>query len=209
VLSNPSDSRLLIGVNAALGCPSPWKRPNLTDPGNRVTGLPLEELQAAARQPSPMALIPANNPMTLVMHGDDFAFSLTKVNLYRAGVDQPTAGSLHDASPRAYCRNYQRIAPPRLATDARLLGKGGTPDPAVGNTLFTFMAQRYVDSFTNPLGEGLNCKNGFDLNPRVATRQNDNGVAVAVLITVNGKDRCFNSRGIRSPKSVCKGADDD
>ena len=209
VLSNPSDARLLIGVNAALGCASPWKKPNLTDPGQRTTGLPLEELQAAARQPSPMALVPANNPMAMVERDGDFVFSLRKVNLYRVGVDQPEADSLKDASPRAYCRNYQRIAPPRLATDARLLGRAETPDPAVGNTLFTFMAQRYVNSFTNPLGEGLNCKNGFDLNPHVATRQNGDGVAIAVLITVNGEKRCFNSRGIQSPKSVCKCADDD
>jgi hypothetical protein len=209
VLSNPSDSALLLTVNPALGCPSPWKRPNLTDPGTRTTALPLEELQAAARQPAPMALIPANDPMVLVMRDGELAFSLRKVNLYRAGVDQPLADSLQDASPRAYCRNYQQIAPPRLATDARLLGRAATPDAAVGNTLFTFMAQRYVNSFTNPLGEGLNCKNGFDLNPRVATRQNGDGVAVAVLITVNGEKQCFNSRGIEAPRRVCKGDDDD
>ncbi|MGZ3664048.1 MAG: hypothetical protein ACXVCO_10310 [Ktedonobacterales bacterium] len=207
VLTNPSDNRLLLGVDAALGCPPPWMRPNLADPGHRTTALPLNELQAAAHQPSPVALVPANDPMVLVMRDDKFVFSLTKVNLYRVGVDQPRAQSLQDASPKAYCVNYMRIAPPRLATDAPLLGQGPTPDPAVGNTLFTFMAQRYVNAFTNPLGEGLNCKKGFDLNPNVATRQNGDGVAIAVLITVNGQKQCFNSRGIKSPLKVCK-ADD-
>ncbi|HEX8036675.1 MAG TPA: hypothetical protein VF510_22650, partial [Ktedonobacterales bacterium] len=99
VLSNPSDERLLLGVDAALGCPAPWMRPNLADPGHSSTALPLEELQAAAHQPSPMALVPANDPMVLVMRDDKFAFSLTKVNLYRAGVDQPRAQSLRDADP--------------------------------------------------------------------------------------------------------------
>lgn len=203
LITNPSDNRLLIGVDAALGCPSPWLRPNLADPGHLTTALPLNELQAAAHQPPPVALVPSDDPMVLVAKGNTFVRSLRKLNLYRVGVDQPPAQSLQDASTRAYCVNLMQVAPPRLATDAPLLGRGPTPDAAVGNTLFTFMAQRYVNTFTGPFGANLNCAKGFGLQPRVATRQNRQGVAIAVLITVDGQKQCFNSRGIASPRRVC------
>jgi len=98
-----------------------------------------------------------------------------------------------------------QIAPPRLAIDAPLLGQGATPDAAVGNTLFTFLAQRYIATFTGPLGANLNCMQMFHLQPLVATVK-AGGVAVAVLITVNGKQRCFNSRGMAAPANVCAGA---
>ena len=205
VLSNPSDNRLLLNVNAAIGCTA-WMRPNLADPGNVEAALPLNELQAAARQPAPVALVPANDPMVLVMQNNTFVYSLTKVNLYRVGVDQPVAHSLQDADPRTYCINLMNIAPPRLAIRAPLLGNGATPNVAVGNTLFTFMAQRYVNTFVNPLGVGLNCMKMFNLQPLVATVKNGQGVAVAVLITVKGQPQCFNSRGILSPPNVCAGA---
>lgn len=201
LLTNPSDNFLLISVDATLGCKL-WMQPDLANPGHLTPALPLNELQAAFRQPAPMALVPATDPMVLV----DTTPNLTKLNLYRAGVDQPLVNSLEEASPKTYCINLMNIAPPRLATDAPLLGKGATPDAAVGNTLFTFMAQRYINTFTNPLGEGLNCMNMFHLQPHVATVQTADGVAVAVLITVNGKMLCFNSMGIASPPNVCKGA---
>jgi hypothetical protein len=201
VLTNPSDNRLLISVDATLGC-TPWMRPDLADPGHLTTALPLNELQAAFRQPAPVALVPAADPMVMV----DTTPNLTKLNLFRLGVDQPVVNSLEDASPRMYCINLMNVAPPRLAIDAPLLGRGATPDPAVGNTLFTFMAQRYVNTFTNPLGIGLNCMKMFNLQLNVATVQTADDVAVAVLITVNGQMLCFNSLGIRSPAGVCAGA---
>jgi hypothetical protein len=204
-ITNPSDNGLLLSVNAAIGCTS-WMRPNLADPGNVEAALPLNELQAAARQPAPVALVPADDPMVLVMQNGKFVPNLTKLNLYRVGVDQPVAQSLQDASTRAYCINLMNIAPPRLAIRAPLLGNGPTPDAAVGNTLFTFMAQRYVNTFTNPLGVGLNCMKMFNLQPLVATVKDGQGVAIAVLITVNGQKQCFNSKGILSPLSVCAGA---
>lgn len=98
------------------------------------------------------------------------------------------------------------IAPPRLATDAPLLGQGATPDAAVGNTLFTFMAQRYIMTFTGPLGTNLNCMQMFNLQPLVATVKNGQGIAIAVLITVDDQKRCFNALGIASPIDVCAGA---
>lgn len=203
VLTNPSDNRLLLGIDATLGC-TPWMRPDLADPGHFTTALPLNELQAAAHQPAPVALVPADDPMVLVMQNNTFVPNLTKLNLYRVGVDQPRAHSLQDASTRQYCINLMQIAPPRLAIDAPLLGKGATPDAAVGNTLFTFLAQRYIATFTGPLGANLNCIR-FHLQPLVATVK-AGGVAVAVLITVKGKPRCFNSRGMAASANVCAGA---
>jgi hypothetical protein len=205
VLTNPSDNRLLTGVDATLGC-APWMEPDLADPGHLTTALPLNELQAAAHQPSPIALVPADDPMVLVTQNNTFIPNLTKVNLYRVGVDQPVADTLEDASTRTYCINLMHVAPPRLATDARLLGQGVTPDAAVGNTLFTFMAQRYVMTFTGPLGTNLNCMQMFNLQPLVATVKSGEGVAIAVLITVNDQKRCFNALGIASPINVCAGA---
>ena len=202
-LTNPSDNRLLIGVDRALGCPPPWRRPNLADPGYLTTALPLNELQAAFHQPPPVALVPANDPMVMVAKDNTFVPNLTKLNLYRVGVDQPRVNSLEDASTREYCIHLQQIAPPRLSIDAPLLGQGATPDAAVGNTLFTFMAQRYVNTFTNPLGVGLNCMMMFHLQPMVKTLKNPQGVAVAVQITVNGQTRCFNARGMVSPLNTC------
>lgn len=205
VLTNPSDNRLLIGVDATLGC-TPWMRPDLADPGHLTTALPLNELQAMAHQPPPVALVPALDPMVLVAQNNTFVPNLRKLNLYRIGVDQPVAHTLEDANTRTYCIDLMHIAPPRLATDAPLLGQGATPDAAVGNTLFTFMAQRYIMTFTGPLGTNLNCMQMFNLQPLVATVKNGQGIAIAVLITVDDQKRCFNALGIASPIDVCAGA---
>ena len=50
-----------------------------------TTALPLDELQAAARQSAPVALIPNFDPM-VVVNGN---LNLNKNNAYRLGVDQP------------------------------------------------------------------------------------------------------------------------
>src|SRR5262249_9576053 len=71
-------------LDGALGC-TPWKAPDLADPGQMVPALPLNELQARARQASPVALVPLRDPMVL----DDGKRDLRKLNAYRRGVDQP------------------------------------------------------------------------------------------------------------------------
>lgn len=200
VITNPSDNGLLNGVDATLGC-TPWMQPDLANPGHLTAALPLNELQAAAHQPAPVALVPVDDPMVLV----NTTPNLAKVNLYRVGVDQPVAQTLQDASTQSYCVNLMQVAPSRLALEASLLGRGATPAATVGNTLFTFLAQRYVTTFIGPLGANLACTR-FALQPDVATVLTGNGVAVDVLITVNGKKQCFNGLGIKSPMNVCAGA---
>jgi hypothetical protein len=65
VQKNGSDERLLTLVDTAIGC-TPWMAPDLADRGHLVTALPLNELQAAADQKAPIALVPALDPMVLV-----------------------------------------------------------------------------------------------------------------------------------------------
>ncbi len=146
---NPSDERLLTLVDAALGC-SPYEAPDLADNGNPVPALPLNELQAAAFQGAPSALVPANDPFVLV-NGQP---NLEQLNAYRLGVDQQPAAFLADASTTAYCRNLLQIAPARLALDKPFTQVKPSADPAVASNLFAFLAQRFVFTFEN---QGLNC----------------------------------------------------
>jgi hypothetical protein len=120
VLTNPSDNRLLISVNAAIGC-TPWMRPNLADPGNVQAALPLNELQAAARQPAPVALVPADDPMVLVATNNTFVPNLRKLTFRMAGtrhhlapavaMKQPIDGTAHSTVCSTRCSNARQICP--------------------------------------------------------------------------------------------------
>src|SRR6266705_4874241 len=82
---NGSDNRLLaVALDGALGC-MPLMAPDLAHPGQMTTALPLNELQAAAHQAAPLALVPRGDPMTLLNNEPDTA----KTDIYRMGVDQP------------------------------------------------------------------------------------------------------------------------
>src|SRR5258708_16004153 len=84
VQHNGSDERLLaIALDGALVC-KPMRPPDLADPGQMVTALPLNELQSAAHQAAPVALVPARDPMVLMNGHPD----LNKLNAYRVRVDQ-------------------------------------------------------------------------------------------------------------------------
>lgn len=169
-LTNGSDNGLLDAfVDPALGC-TPWMAPDLANPGDMTTALPLNEIQAMVAQQAPVALVPLSDPMVLKNNTP----SLIKTNTYRAGVDQPRALNNIQADPTAYCHNLKKIGAARIASDAPLTVKGATPDPATGNTLFTFLAQRYVNSYTN-----LNCQNLLGSPSPIATVQNNNGAAIS------------------------------
>ncbi|HEV2583484.1 MAG TPA: hypothetical protein VGT44_21670, partial [Ktedonobacteraceae bacterium] len=111
VAKNGSDERLLTLVDSAIGC-TPWAVPDLASAGQAqmLTGLPLNELQAAANQGAPIALVPSHDPMVLVNNHSN----LDKINAYRAGVDQPIAQNLGAASTQQYCQNLLDIGPARL-----------------------------------------------------------------------------------------------
>jgi len=149
-LGNPSDNRLVdVALDGNLGC-TPWKAPDLADPGQMVPALALNELQARAHQKSPVALVPAGDPMVL----NNGTIDLAKVNAYRRGVDQPQVGYRWQADTARYCRHIYRRAPARLLLDQLLFTpdaahptRGLSPDPAVANSLFTFLAQRFVATY--------------------------------------------------------------
>jgi len=143
VFANPSDERLLdVFIDPALGC-APMMAPDLADGGNMVPALALNELQAGAHQLSPVALVPLKDPMVLV----DGADSLTKLNAYRIGVDQPQVRTTAEADPVRYCANLRQIAPTKLQLDRLYLKAFRSPFPDVANSLFTFLAQRFVASY--------------------------------------------------------------
>ena len=187
-LGNPSDNRLVdVALDGALGC-TPWKAPDLADPGQMVPALPLNELQARAEQRSPVALVPLRDPMVL----DEGKRDLRKLDTYRRGVDQPQAAYPFQAETSRYCRHMLRIAPARLLLDQALLKpdaahptRGVSPDPAVADSLFTFMGQRFVASY-----DILHCANLVGIPDPVSVTTNSQGVTTAVKIDLSAVRRC-------------------
>jgi hypothetical protein len=149
--------------------------PDLADPGQMVPALPLNELQAAAHQVAPVALVPNRDPMVIVNNERN----LDKVNAYRIGVDQPTVQNLDAADTFLYCADLAAIAPQRMLLDATLTQAQPSPDPAVANSLFAFLAQRFVFTFE---ANGLNCVRQLGQPDPITVQTDGNGVAIAASI---------------------------
>ncbi len=174
-LVNGSDNRLLsVALDGALGC-KPWMAADLADPGHMIDALPLNELQAAAHQAQPVALVPAGDPMTVI--GNDK--SLRKLNLYRDGVDQAAVRDLDNANTKTYCKSLLSIGPKRILVDAKLTREQPSPDRAAANNLFTFLAQRFNTSF-GPMG--LNCQELLDAKSPIKVKNNGDNVAISATI---------------------------
>ena len=179
-LRNPSDNRLVdVALDGALNC-TPWKAPDLADPGQMVPALPLNELQSRAYQRSPVALVPLGDPMSL----SSGKASLIKTNLYRKGVDQPMVWWADQASTARYCRQMVRIAPSRMTLDEAYLmpdathpTRGLSPDPGAADSLYTFMAQRFVASY-----DILNCEGLLGLPDPVSVTADANGIVTGATI---------------------------
>jgi hypothetical protein len=179
-LGNPSDNRLTDAfVDPALGCKA-WTAPDLADPGSMVPALPLNELQARFSQPAPVAIVPGGDPMTLV-NGN---LSLTKTNLYRQGVDMPTGNSYFDIDTARYCRQLLRIAPQRMLANQKALTAFATPDAGAANTLFTFLAQRFVAAY-----QLLDCAALVNAQDPVSVTTNNDGVAVRAAVDTGALNR--------------------
>ncbi len=177
VLSNASDNTLLaLKLDKVLGC-SPYQAPDLANPGQLATAQPLNELSAAAFQQAPSALVPLGDPMVLT----NGQFDLDKLNLYRAGVNQPPEPSLAQAQADnlAYCKDILQIQPARLKLDQAALSASSSPDPAAATNLFTFMAQRFNFTF-GP--NGLNCSGLLGVQSPIVTTFDANGVCTAATI---------------------------
>ncbi|MBR7836357.1 hypothetical protein KDL01_23975 [Actinospica durhamensis] len=166
VLANPSDNALLDEfVDPTLGCAA-WQVKDLAA-GGVTTSLALDEIQAAAHQGAPAALVPLNDPMTL----DGVTQSTRKTNLYRAGVDQAALPA--GQRPAAYCRDMDTIQTARLKLDRARFAAAPSPDPAAADSLLTFLAGRLQGSFEN-----LGCA-GYGLTNPISSEQTDgNGVLV-------------------------------
>jgi hypothetical protein len=178
VLTNGSDEGLLDrAVDAALGC-TPWTVPNLADPKGqlRTTSWPLNELMAAARQAAPIALVPEGDPFVQGANGP----SLSKLNDYRTGVDQPTVNSVGQAPTRQYCLDLLHTGLPRIAQDKPFTAAAQSPAAATANNLFNFLAVRFNQSWTN-----LNCEQIANLQNPVTVQMDANGVATGATINLH------------------------
>jgi len=173
-LGNPSDNGLLDRfLDPAMNC-TPWKVADLADPGQIVPGLALNELQARHEQARPIARIPAGDPMAL---NPDGTINLDKVNAYRRGVNQHDAQIVEQADTARYCRHMLRIAPPRLLMNQEALVAAPSPVASMANSLYTFMAQRFVASYNL-----LDCNGLTEIPDPVSVTVDSNGVATSATI---------------------------
>lgn len=175
--ANGSDNALLDKfIDQALGC-TPWMAPDLADKGHLVPAQPLNELQASMYQAQPVAMVPMNDPMVL----DNGKVSLAKLDTYRLGVDQPLVWDVNQANTRTYCSNLRGIGSQRLLLDAPMTLHAPSLDPAAGNSLFTFLAQRFVTTY-GAAAPGLNCQALLNQPDPVQVTTDANGVAISATI---------------------------
>jgi len=177
--ANGSDNGLLDKfLDPALGC-TPFTAPNTTNPAGQSASQALNELSARANQKGTIALVPVNDPQTLV--GGNF--SIGKTNAYRIETDQPQLPFRTNTSRNAaqYCQNMVNIQTPRLKLDAAMETGTASPVPALGNNLANFLAARLSGSFGN-----LNCQN-FGLTNPVTLTVDGNGVATAATFNTTAQ----------------------
>jgi hypothetical protein len=175
-LVNGSDDKLLAAfVDPATGC-TPFTAPDTTDPAGASGSQALNELSAMVNQKGTIAVVPPNDEMTLV----GGAFSIAKTNVYRSLVDQPLLPANANAPQVAmdYCQNLVNMAPARNQLDMTREAGVGSPVPAVGNDLATFLGNRLAMSFTN-----LGCAT-FGLTDPATVTVDGNQVATAVAYNV-------------------------
>ena len=180
-IDNASDEALIADfVDPAIGC-TPFQVDSIDDPGAQVSSLATNELQALFLQKEPVALIPLNDPDTvLTANGEQ---SSSKTNAYRIGVNQPQLGSgsnTDDGSGVNYCNNMVNIQPPFLASFQDKFTNAMTPDAGVGNNLFTFLCNRFLQSLPN-----LGCQNQ---NIPVKCTLDGDGAATACTIGNNNNN---------------------
>jgi hypothetical protein len=179
-LANGSDNLLLTKfVDPALGC-TPLTAPDQSS-GNTPSGaLPLDELSAAANQRTPIAIVPLTDPMTL----NNNNASNTKTNLYRAGVDQTPVNAADRGSGATYCRNLFGSASgiARVFKDMAIFQNAPSVDAAMATNLFTFLAMRANQSFTN-----LNCQGLLNVPNPIALTTDGNGVVTAAVMVPLGQ----------------------
>ena len=178
VLVNGSDNALIDDfLDPALGY-TPFEAPDLGNNGTMATSQALDELLAAANQPRNAALVPENDEMVQDNGG---AFDQVKTDLYRSEIGQAPVDARTDASssPAMFCQDMVDIQTPFLAANQQLLAAWPSPVPTVGDTLFTFMANRLASSFDN-----LGCQN-YGLAQPVSVVVDGSGAATQATLNTD------------------------
>ncbi|MDQ2815279.1 MAG: hypothetical protein M3Z75_26405 [Actinomycetota bacterium] len=176
VLRNGSDNALVDDfLDPMLGC-TPMEAPDLGNRGAMATSQALDELLAARNQPRNAALVPENDEMVLDNAGQ---VDVAKTDLYRSEIGQAPvdAQTQQSSSPMMFCQGLVDIQAPFVAANQNVLAAGPSPVPTVGDTLFTFLANRLNMSFTN-----LGCQNYGLANPVAVVM---NGAGAATQATFN------------------------
>ena len=190
-IANGSDDRLLANfVDPANGCTA-FSATNTTDAAGTTGSQALNELSARVNQTGTIAVVPVNDEMTLV----NSAFSVAKANVYRSLVDQPLlAGNVNASQVAAdYCQNMVNIAPARNQLDMGRDANFGSPVPATGNNLATFLGARLAASFGV-----LGCAN-FGLTDPVNVTTDGAGVATAVTYNLAEQTATIPAAGAGTP----------
>lgn len=191
VLSNASDNSLLNEfIQPALKC-TPYQNPCATCPTSQSPALSTNELQGEYYPPvGGPALVPLNDPMVLV----DGAESLDKVNLYRAGVGQPTADQ-NNASGTTYCHQFAQSGI-FIASNEQTFAQVTSPAADQATNLFTFLAMRFSASFGPP--PGLDCITLLSVNNPVSLTMDGNGVVTAAVINTSILQQILGSGNVSS-----------
>jgi hypothetical protein len=149
--ANGSDNRLLdVFIYGAIGCFS-FQAPDLAINGLMRSSLALNEIlanQFTVPTSLTTALVPSLNPMVL----ENGNRSLTKINLYRSGVNQPILLALNIQDDINYCNQLAAIAVPFFTLHQTELMNFASPMAMVASNLLNFLANRLFQSWTN-----LNC----------------------------------------------------
>jgi hypothetical protein len=184
VLVNGSDNALIDDfLDPALGC-TPLMAPDLGNKGKMATSQALDELLAARNQPKDAALIPENDGMVLDNGG---SWDVAKTDLYRAQIGQAPVDSQTNASssPAMFCQNMVNVQTPFIAANEKIFAAWPSPVPTVGDTLYTFLANRLASSFDN-----LNCAN-FGLRQTVTVVNNGAGAATQATLNDDPQETSF------------------
>lgn len=157
VVDNGSDEKLITLMQPLIGC-NTFTITDLADKAatpQKIPNFAANEIQAINSQQSPIALIPALDPMVVDGNG---AANLAKLNAYRAQVGSPQLNSLAGASTIAFCQNMFAVGAPRILS--WLTAFVAAPPPDFAAALSTTLAGVLAARFNAAVGaDNLNCAN--------------------------------------------------
>jgi hypothetical protein len=179
-INNGSDNLLLNAfLSPTLGC-TPFTAPSITTPSGFSSAMVLNEIQSNFFVPAGgPALVPLDDDFTVINNDCNITQSLTKTNLYRAGVGQPPAADVANASATTYCQRYAASGI-FIAENEALFSGATSPAPGASSNLFTFMANRFATSF-GPV-PALGCQTIFGLNTSPVTQTTVDCIVTAATI---------------------------